>query len=270
MFNQYLLKMGGRRGEEWLNKRVNLSLISIIKPLHLPVVILASEPPLQAPSGSGACPGPALILLMRAAMVGMRSNIRTAMAYDTKIVRYSMARLININSLIRLNSLETNPNGLRLFNNSDPWFVYITEHVVHIEDISQHNWWTASTFFHDTLWVHDFLVGGLYIAGKTIIILPQFKLIRVVFWSSTILETFSWIRVSAICETLPLMVTQTSLVVSKTIWNWSEQWMISGCAVVTKLSRWGKLIDPRIITGAALIQKNISAKGTSVATHRYL
>ena len=139
MFNQYLLKMGGRRGEEWLNKRVNLSLISIIKPLHLPVVLLASEPPLQAPSGSGACPGPALILLMRAAMVGMRSNIRTAMAHDTKIVRYSMARLININSLIRLNSLETNPNGLRLFNNSDPWFVYITEHVVHIEDISQHN-----------------------------------------------------------------------------------------------------------------------------------
>ena len=46
--------------------------------------------------------------------------------------------------------------------------------------------------------------------------------------------------------------------------------MISGCAVVTKLSRSGKLIDPRIITGAGLIQKDISATGTSVATHKYL
>ena len=138
---------------EWLNNRVNLSLISM--------------------------PQSSVILLIRAAMVGIRPNIRTAMAHDTKIVICSMTRLININFLNRLNSLETNPNGLRLFNNSDPlvctslsmWSILKT--FPRIFDEPQ----AYCSKIHDTQWVHDFQVGGLYITGKTIIILPQFKII---------------------------------------------------------------------------------------------
>ena len=49
-----------------------------------------------------------------------RPNIRTAIVHDTRMARYLMVRLININSLIMLKSLMINPNGLRLFNNSNP------------------------------------------------------------------------------------------------------------------------------------------------------
>ena len=55
-----------------------------------------------------------VILVMRAAMVGVRLNIRTATAHDTRMTRYLRVRLININSLIMLNFLEKNANGFRL------------------------------------------------------------------------------------------------------------------------------------------------------------
>ena len=52
-------------------------------------------------------------------MVGVRPNIRMATVHETRMARYFWVRLININSLIRLNYLEINPNVLN-FNNSDP------------------------------------------------------------------------------------------------------------------------------------------------------
>ena len=42
--------------------------------------------------------------------------------------------------------------------------------------------------------------------------------------------------------------------------------MISGCAVITRLARSVLLIDPRIITGGARTQADISVKGTFVVT----
>ena len=157
-------------GKKWLNNRVNLSLI-----FNHTASLFASSAPKLTTSATGlfrfrSLPQSNVILLMKAAMVGVRPNISTATAQDIRIVRCLIVRLININSLIRLNSLETNPNGLRFF--WSPGF-YITKHLVHVEDISQNIRWVASTFFHDTQWIQDLLVGGFCIAWKTIIILPR-------------------------------------------------------------------------------------------------
>ena len=124
----YLLQ----RGKEWLNYRVNFSLI-----FNHTASLFASSATNLTTSTTGlfqfrSLPQSNVILLMRAAMVGVRPNISTATAQDIRIVRCLIVRLININSLIRLNSLETNPNGLRFF--WSPGF-YITEHLVHVEDI---------------------------------------------------------------------------------------------------------------------------------------
>ena len=124
----YLLQ----RGKEWLNYRVNFSLI-----FNHTASLFASSATNLTTSTTGlfqfrSLPQSDVILLMRAAMVGVRLNISTATAQDIRIVRCLIVRLININSLIRLNSLETNPNGLRFF--WSPGF-YITEHLVHVEDI---------------------------------------------------------------------------------------------------------------------------------------
>ena len=56
-----------------------------------------------------------VILLMRAAMEGVRLNIKTATTQDIMSARYLIARITKINSLNRLNSLATNPNLTILF-----------------------------------------------------------------------------------------------------------------------------------------------------------
>ena len=106
-------KGGGEK--EWLNSRVNLSLI-----FNHTASLFASSAPNLRTSATGLFRFQSLsqsnvILLMRAAMVGVRLNISTATTQDIRIMRHLIVRLININSLIRLNSLETNPNGLRFF-----------------------------------------------------------------------------------------------------------------------------------------------------------
>lgn len=141
-------------GKKWLNNRVNLSLIFN----HTTSSFFSSAPSFIT-STAGlfqflSLPQSNVILLMRAAMVGVRRNIRMATMHDTRMARYSIARLININSLIRLNYIETNPNGLRMFNISDS----------NVEDISQHVRWTDSIFFHNSqfriFWWEDLIKLG--------------------------------------------------------------------------------------------------------------
>ena len=54
---------------------------------------------------------------MKAAIEGVRPNIRTTTIQDIIRVKYSIATLIRINFLIFENSLEMNPKGLGSLNN---------------------------------------------------------------------------------------------------------------------------------------------------------
>ena len=114
------------------------------------------------------------ILLMRAAMEGGRPNIRMFTTQDIIRARSSSAMLIRINSLIRLNSLETNI----IYQFCSSISLYITKNAFHVEDPVQHITHTTTIFLHDAQWVQYFLVGGFNIAWKTIIILPQLEFIR--------------------------------------------------------------------------------------------
>ena len=58
-----------------------------------------------------------MILLLRAAMVGVRPNIRIATAQDFRIARYCKAYQYK---LLDKAEFPGDLNGFRLFNNSDP------------------------------------------------------------------------------------------------------------------------------------------------------
>ena len=87
-------------GGGWLKKRVNLSLIFN----HTASSFVISAPSLMT-SATGffwfrsLLAQSNVIPLMIASMVGIRHNIRIATAQDIRIARYSIARLININTL---------------------------------------------------------------------------------------------------------------------------------------------------------------------------